>query len=395
MQERSSVLVASSNAGFRKRILMRLHDQLPAGASTNEEAAGGADALAWLEVRRCKFMLLDMRLADLDAIEILPMMRAQDPSMEVLMLDSEADLPVCPGQSSGNPALRRICEIFEHELAEASLELPAPEPEMEIPPTPFRPLAVATPLPAMLGDSEAMAKVYRNVRLVARRTTTVLLTGESGTGKELVARAIHEISPRAGGPFITVNCAAIPESLMESELFGYSRGAFTGAVQSKLGRVHAAHGGTLFLDEIGELALNLQAKLLRFLQEGEVQRLGSPDLIRIETRVVAATNCNLLQRVKDGTFRRDLYYRLSVFPVELPPLKDRTGDVIELARHFLSFFCRAGGQSPKQFSTAAVRALEAHDWPGNVRELQHAIERATILADDEPTILPEHLSLAS
>jgi transcriptional regulator with GAF, ATPase, and Fis domain len=247
----------------------------------------------------------------------------------------------------------------------------------------------------MIGDSPAMARVYRMARLVARRVTTVLLTGESGTGKELVARAIHEISPRASGPYITVNCAAIPEFLMESELFGHTRGAFTGAVGSKIGRVSAAQGGTLFLDEIGELPLNLQSKLLRFLQAGEVQRLGSSDMILVETRVVAATNANLLKRVQEGTFRQDLYYRLAVFPIELPPLRDRLGDMVELARHFLSAFCRQAGQLPKTFSAAALHVLESHSWPGNVRELQHAIERASILADDDLMIQPEHLMIGA
>jgi transcriptional regulator with GAF, ATPase, and Fis domain len=162
-------------------------------------------------------------------------------------------------------------------------------------------------------------------------------------------------------------------------------------VGSKIGRVSAAQGGTLFLDEIGELPLNLQSKLLRFLQAGEVQRLGSSDMIHVETRVVAATNSNLLKRVQEGTFRQDLYYRLAVFPIELPPLKDRAGDVMELARHFLSGFCRQAGQAAKQFSPAAIRMLESHNWPGNVRELQHTVERASILADEEPVVQPEHL----
>ncbi len=421
----SSILVASSNALFRQRVLNRLRQQLPP-ESAAQEAEGGADALAQLEVRCCSVVLLDTRLSDLDAFEILPMMRAQDPSMEVLLLDSEAEAPVCPGQTSTTPVLRRICEIFEQDLgamtsaapasaaasiapvripmasavsATGSAVAPTLAPPVPLAPRPApvtttpMPPAPATPLPNMIGESDAMSKVYRAIRLVARRPTTVLLTGESGTGKELVARAIHEVSPRSSGPFVVVNCAAIPESLIESELFGYSRGAFTGAVQSKIGRVHAAHGGTLFLDEVGELPLNLQAKLLRFLQEGEVQRLGSTDIIRIETRVVAATNVNLLKRVEQATFRRDLYYRLAVFPVELPNLSERQDDILDLAHHFLGIYCRSGNQPSKHFSPAAIEALVEYAWPGNVRELQHAIERATILADEERVIQPEHLGL--
>ncbi len=434
MQEQPAVLVASSNAGFRQRIVMRLRQEFTTGLDT-EEAEGGADALARIEMLECSFVLLDMRMADLDPLEIAGLIRASAPKIEVLMFDSESAQSLCPGQFTRDPAMRRICEILQNlkggqidalpmesavasELAASIVpEAPAPRAATDVA---LQVVAVApqraavtypsaairisgagangaavTPLPSMIGESEAMAGVYRMARLVARRVTTVLLTGASGTGKELVARAIHEISPRASGPYITVNCAAIPESLMESELFGHSRGAFTGAVGSKIGRVSAAQGGTLFLDEIGELPLNLQSKLLRFLQAGEVQRLGSSDMIHVETRVVAATNSNLLKRVQEGTFRQDLYYRLAVFPIELPALKDRIGDVIDLARHFLSVFCRQAGQAPKSFSPDALRLLESHTWPGNVRELQHAIERASILADDEPTIAPEHLLIGA
>jgi DNA-binding NtrC family response regulator len=439
LQEHPAVLVACSNAGFRKRIMMRLRQEF----SSAEEAEGGADALARMEILPCNFVLLDTRLADLDPLEIAGLIRATTPQVEVLMFDSESAQPLCPGQSSQaahDPSLRRICEILERDLAgySAAESTAAADAVIigvvdEMPPgilkeTPPRILpgssthassqastraaapatmaavgrivkaaqsAPATPLPGMIGESEAMARVYRMARLVARRITTVLLTGESGTGKELVARALHEISPRAAGPYVTVNCAAIPESLMESELFGHQRGAFTGATGTKIGRVSAAQGGTLFLDEIGELPLNLQSKLLRFLQAGEVQRLGSSDMIRVETRVVAATNADLLRRVHEGSFRQDLYYRLAVFPIELPPLKDREGDVAELAQHFLSAFCRQAGQPPKTFTPAALSMLQAHAWPGNVRELQHTVERACILADEDASVDNEHLLIAT
>src|ERR1700743_2595794 len=174
----------------------------------------------------------------------------------------------------------------------------------------------------MIGSSRAMEQVYRLVQMVAARDTTVLVTGETGTGKELVAGAVHALSKRAKHPFVVVNCAAIPESLLEAELFGHARGAFTGAVQSRLGRIHVAQGGTLFLDEVGELPLSMQAKLLRFLQSGEVQRLGSSDVFQVDVRVIAATNATLLERVAAGTFRQDLYYRLAVFPIHLPPLRE-------------------------------------------------------------------------
>jgi transcriptional regulator with PAS, ATPase and Fis domain len=243
----------------------------------------------------------------------------------------------------------------------------------------------------MVGESDAFSHVHKLARIVARRSSTVLLQGESGVGKDMVAYAIHELSPRASGPLIVVNCAAIPENLLESELFGYARGAFTGAVQSRLGKIHAAHRGTLFLDEIGELPLNMQAKLLRFLQAGEVQRLGSSDVFQVDVRVIAATNANLLERVAAGTFRQDLYYRLAVFPIHLPPLRERISEILPLARHFLAEFCRTNGSPLKVLDGEAQFALQEHDWPGNVRELKHVIERAFILSEDEHRLTNEHL----
>ncbi|MGH9392567.1 MAG: sigma-54 interaction domain-containing protein, partial [Terriglobales bacterium] len=207
-----------------------------------------------------------------------------------------------------------------------------------------------------------------------------LLLGETGTGKEMIAQAVHRASDRAQRPFVVVNCAAIPEALLESELFGYVRGAFTGAVQSRAGRMLAAHTGTLFLDEIGELPLGLQAKLLRFLQEGELQRLGSNDLQRVDVRVIAATNIDLLAKVEAGTFRRDLYYRLAVFPIELLPLRQRPADIVPLARHFLAQLHQGGAATAPKLSLETMEMLERYPWPGNVRELQHTIERAYILA---------------
>jgi transcriptional regulator with GAF, ATPase, and Fis domain len=232
--------------------------------------------------------------------------------------------------------------------------------------------------------------VYRMARLVAARNTPVLIAGATGTGKEVVANAIHRLSPRAGKEFVVINCAAIPEALLESELFGYVRGAFTGAVQSRIGRIHSAHGGTLFLDEVSDLPLGMQAKLLRFLDQGEVQRLGSSDVFRVDVRVLAASNANLAELTQRKQFREDLFYRLSVFPIELPSLAERRGDVEALARHFLRKF----DDGNASFSPEAVRLLEEYSWPGNVRELQHVIERACILAEGGP-ILPEHLGLSS
>jgi transcriptional regulator with PAS, ATPase and Fis domain len=207
----------------------------------------------------------------------------------------------------------------------------------------------------------------------------------------MVACAIHQLSGRSSGPFVVVNCAAIPENLLESELFGYARGAFTGAVQSRLGRIHAAHRGTLFLDEIGELPLSMQAKLLRFLQAGEVQRLGSADVFRVDVRVIAASNAKLLEKVAAGEFRQDLYYRLAVFPILLPPLRERLEEVLPLAKHFLAELCRTNTCALRTLDPSVQFSLQEHDWPGNVRELKHVIERAFILSEEETRITEEHL----
>ena len=243
-------------------------------------------------------------------------------------------------------------------------------------------------LRGMVGNSEPMQRAYELTRMVAARDTTVLVTGESGTGKDLVAQEIHQISPRRKQPFVVVNCSAIPEALLEAELFGFTKGAFTGAVQSRIGRIHAAHGGTLFLDEIGDMPLSLQGKLLRFLEQGEVQRLGGNDNLKVDVRVVAATNVHLKQQIGKQLFRDDLYYRLAIFPIQLPPLRERMEDLEDLAATFLARF-GAG----KCLSYEALRILAKHDWPGNVRELRNVMERATILAGSGREIRAEHILL--
>jgi transcriptional regulator with GAF, ATPase, and Fis domain len=248
-------------------------------------------------------------------------------------------------------------------------------------------------LPGMVGRSPAMRRTAELVRLVASRSSTILLIGESGTGKELVAKAIHNLGPRSSRPFVVVNCAAIPEALFEAELFGYNRGAFTGAVESRLGRIHAAHGGTLFLDEISELPLSMQAKLLRFLQEGEVQRLGTHDIFRVDVRVIVATNSELARLVSRRQFREDLFYRLTVFPIEIEPLRRRPEDIAPLCEFFLAGLAEELGEPKKALSLGALKVLEGHEWRGNVRELQHAMERAFILAHNSQVILAEHLRL--
>ena len=234
----------------------------------------------------------------------------------------------------------------------------------------------------IVGRSSALESVLEEVELVAPTDSTVLIQGETGTGKELIARAIHKISSRCGQPFVTLNCAAIPFDLLESDLFGYEKGAFTGAIAQKIGRFETAHKGTLFLDEVGDIPLGLQPKLLRLLQEQEFERLGSTRTHRADVRIVAATNRDLEQMVEENQFRNDLYYRLNVFPLRLPPLRDRREDIIPLVNHFVDKFSRRMGRTIEHIPTATLQALSSHDWPGNVRELQNVIERAVILATD-------------
>ncbi|MEQ1633454.1 MAG: sigma 54-interacting transcriptional regulator [Planctomycetota bacterium] len=233
----------------------------------------------------------------------------------------------------------------------------------------------------LVAESEGMRRVAQQIRIVAPTDATVLVTGESGTGKEVVARAIHDQSPRKDKPLIRVNCGAVPESLFESEFFGHVRGAFTGALKDRLGRFELADGGTLFLDEVGEIPMAMQSKLLRVVQEREFERVGDGRTRKVDVRIVAATNRNLQAEVDAGRFRQDLYYRLSVFPIELPPLRHRRADIAALAEHFLRSEPKGRGKTPR-LDAAAVRQLENHDWPGNVRELQNAIERARIVSHD-------------
>ena len=366
------VLVASPSTAVRQHVLQNLGSC----ARRVEPATGGAEALIHLEKGSWQVLFLDRCLPDLDAEELSQTIRQRFPEVEVVLLDP------------GNDA--------EPMSAESNEELLASDwPKSTDAPRAHRGGPVQSildaPLPGMIGNSGNMQPVYRAARLLARRTTTVLITGPTGSGKELVARAIHSLSARADHPFAVVNCAAIPESLLESELFGYRRGAFTGALQSYGGRIQASHGGTLFLDEIGEMPLSLQPKLLRFLEQKEMQRLGSSEVLRVDARVVTATNAHLLTLVREGKFREDLYYRLCAFPLEIPPLCERAEDIAPLANYFLGKF--ALRTPAPELSAEVLQMLQGHRWPGNIRELQNVMERALILAEEDTVIRPEHLWL--
>jgi DNA-binding NtrC family response regulator len=366
------VLVASPSTVVRQRVL----ESLRSPARCIEQAAGGAEALVQLENGSWQVLFLDRCLPDLDAEELSQTVRRRFPGIEVVLLDADRAAEPVPAEENA--------ELLPDKWSAVPKALPA-----------HRDLAVRSiveaPLPGMIGDSRNMQPVYRLARLLARRNTTVLIQGPTGSGKELVARAIHNLSARADRPFAVVNCAAIPESLLESELFGYMRGAFTGAMQSYGGRIQGAQGGTLFLDEIGEMPLALQPKLLRFLEQKELQRLGSSEVVRVDARVVAATNARLATLVREGKFREDLYYRLCTFPLDIPPLRERPEDIVPLASHFLDKF--ALRLPAPELSVEVLQRLKGYGWPGNVRELQNSIERALILAEEDALIRPEHLLL--
>lgn len=347
------------------------------------EAAGGAETLSVLRENAMEdgIVVLDPSLHDLDADEFHGMLLERFPLIEVLFMNSQTG-QVLVGSVSPTPVSRRLVDTVN----QAGLLQP---PVLQV--VPDRPAEEAerpVRLRSMVGDSGSLMRAFALTRMVAARDTTVLVTGESGTGKDMIAQEIHLISARRHRPFVVVNCSAIPEALLEAELFGYTKGAFTGAMQARIGRIHAAHGGTLFMDEIGDMPLSLQSKILRFLEQGEVQRLGGNDNLKVDVRVVAATNADLKKKIVEQQFREDLYYRLAVFPIHLPPLRERSGDIDELVLAFVARFLPGG-----TLSRETLEILRRHHWPGNVRELRNAIERASILVGGGKEIRPEHIVL--
>jgi len=391
--EARTALVVSAEAGLRQR----LAESLQGLRWRVREAAGGAEAMLCLEESACEAMLLDGWLPDLEVGEFAAHVRLLYPAIELLRLDGgaahELNEDARVRSPRRNELLHAVREAGAGDGPKAMAELRGAEAYRVAPdgsvidgslPSRARRAEHEEMLPELVGESEAMREVARLVRLVAPRSTTVLIEGETGTGKEVVAGALHRLSRRAAKPFGVLNCAAIPESLLEAELFGHTRGAFTGAVQSRTGRIEAANGGTLLLDEIGEMPLAMQAKMLRFLESGELQRVGENEMVRVDVRLIAATHQELEKRSAAGTFRLDLYHRLAVFPIEVPPLRDRTEDIAVLAEHFLE---RLGRESPrKRLGPGALERLRGHSWPGNVRELMHVLERAAILAGTSPEI---------
>lgn len=416
--ETRTVVLVSADTG----LCQRLASSLTGLRWRVREAHGGAQAMMHLEQQQAEAMLVDDWLPDLEAREFAAHVRLLYPRMDLLHLKGDHDeewgatarreekvgraqsarrnelLQVLrmarAGDESADGIARREAEAYrlrpDGSLTDGTLNrrggiIVSAQYMEKRAAGPDASLAWGTTLlPELVGDSPVMREMARLVRLVAPRSTTVLIEGETGTGKEVVAKALHRLSPRAAKPFAVLNCAAIPEPLLEAELFGHSRGAFTGAVQSRMGRIEAADGGTLLLDEIGEMPLGMQAKMLRFLESGELQRVGENDTTQVDVRLIAATHEPLAQRSADRTFRLDLYHRLAVFPIEVPPLRERMQDIAILTEHFLELM---GQDAPrKRLAPDAVAKLQEHRWPGNVRELMHVLERGAILAGVNPEI---------
>jgi two-component system response regulator HydG len=347
-------------------------------------AEGGAAALEIVRRDRPSVVVTDLMMPGMSGEELLRAVKAVAPEIEVVVMTAHGTVETAVAAMKEG-AYDFITKPFKKAAVVKSVRQALEKASLVAENRALRArLAALSPgAGGLLGDAPAFRAVLETLRQVAPTPATVLLTGESGTGKELAARLVHDLSPRAAGPFVPIHCAAIPETLLESELFGHERGAFTGAVARKEGRLERAKGGTLFLDEVGEMSLGAQVKLLRFLQDGVLERVGGHEPLRVDARVVAATHRDLGQLVKEGQFREDLMYRLDVVAVRLPPLRERREDVLLLAAAFLQ---RTAEQLPKRvtgFTPSAAAALERYGWPGNVRELHHAVERAVILCRGE------------
>ena len=386
MASKPVVLIVDDEAGVRESVRMVLKDTCDPVVVGSGEAA-----LEWLETHRADLVFLDVLMPGIDGLETLERIRGRDQRVAVVMLTATRTVKtaVTAMKLGAFDYLTKPFDIEELRLvAERATENARLKQEVDE-------LRVAVGkryrFENMVGESDAMQAVFKTISAVAPMKSTVLIMGESGTGKELIAKAIHYQSPRATKSLVTLNCAAIPDNLLESELFGHEKGSFTDAVDRKQGQFEIAHGGTIFLDEIGEMSPGLQAKLLRVLEEGEMQRVGAAKPQKVDVRVVAATNRNLVEAISEGRFRKDLYYRLNVVSVELPPLRARRGDLLHLIRHFLDRKSGELGIPKKELAPAVVDRLLEHSWPGNVRELENVIERLLVLSGDVKVIGPEQL----
>ena len=375
--ERKQILVVDDEANLR-RVLAA---QLTRDGYEVHVAEDGEAGLALLRENHIDLVITDLRMPKIDGMDLLRAALRDDPARPVLMMTAHGTVETAV-EALKTGAFDYLTKPFDQEevrivvrKALRTRELAASDATRE------EPREESGARFGIIGQSQPILDIYSVLERVADTPTTVLVTGESGTGKELVARALHESSSRRDGPFIKVNCAAIPKDLMEAELFGYERGAFTGAVASKPGRFELASGGTLFLDEIGELPVDMQVKLLRVLQESEFERVGGIKTIKVDVRLVAATNRDLKREIVNGAFREDLFYRLNVVPIALPALRERRSDITLLVGHFVSKFNARLRKSIQGVDEAATERLTAYAWPGNIRELENVIERAVLFAD--------------
>jgi DNA-binding NtrC family response regulator len=377
MKERVRILLVDDEEPSREALLLLLKNL----GYTVVGAGSGGEALKLLAPDRFDIVISDLFLPDCTGLDILKKVKELSPVIEVIMIT---------GHASAETAVKAMkegaCDYITKPLNVDELRIviaKAVEKHRLLTENVYlkKQLRDRYEFSSIIGNSPAMQRVFSSLQRIIKTDSTVLVLGESGTGKELVAKAIHFNGLRKDKPFIAVNCAAIPESLLESELFGHTRGAFTGAIKDKIGKFEAANHGTIFLDEIGTMPLHLQTKLLRVLQEQEVERIGSTKPVKLDVRVISATNINLEEEIKRGVFREDLYYRLNVIPVNLPPLRDRTEDILPLAKHFIEKYCRTMNRPLMTITKEAVETLEQYPWPGNVRELENVIERTVALTE--------------
>jgi DNA-binding NtrC family response regulator len=390
LSEKKRVLVVDDEVNIR-RILQAAFDK--AGYHTLI-AENGDTALSTLKAEPVDCVLTDVTMPGIDGYELQREVHSHWPQVPVVIMTAYGTIPQAV-QAIRDGAFEYITKPFDldavKKVVKAALKSAA---------EPSAPRAVGKATKTFIAESPSMKEVYATIEQVADSRATVLITGESGTGKEVVARLIHDLSSRSGEAYVALSCAALPETLLESELFGYLKGAFTGADNDKPGRFETANGGTLFLDEIGDLPSPTQVKLLRVLQEREIERLGATRPTPIDVRLVTATNRDLGHAVEDGSFRLDLLYRLQVVELHLPPLRERREDVMPLAEHFLAKFAAENGRKLKQVSAEALESLLEYSWPGNVRELENMMERAVVLSGREDEVLnlshlPKHVASAA
>lgn len=382
----AQILIVDDEVNIRNALvtLLKRKGYQAQGVATAEEA------LDLLETTGMDLVITDLRMAGIGGMEFLRRLHAKWPGTEVVVMTAYGSIETAV-EAMRSGAYDYLPKPIDRERFTIVVEKALERHLLSIENQQLRHrLEARTRFDQMVGESEAMQRVYSLVEMVASSDVTVLLTGESGTGKELVARAIHHKSLRADGPFITVNCGALPENLFESELFGYEKGAFTGALATKAGRFELAQGGTLLLDEIGELSLKSQVDFLRVLETKEFRRLGGTKVVTANARIIAATNRNLAEAIKQGEFREDLFYRLNVVPIKLPPLRERGEDIPLLVETFLAGSCAQHQRAPKEVSREAMRLLRLYAWPGNIRQLRNLLERLVVTVR-EGMIQPQHL----